>query len=200
MLECNRVDKTKSSYMPTSMSKEEFDRFYLQEVDALHRFVIVRVRNRVDAEDITAEAFTRLLGKIETETVRSPRGYLYQIARNCITDHFHSGKGVVSIEAEESQRSEDGMGGLTAVDRVSIQKSAEQLDGIEQGMFVNSRVARVLSHCSDEDRLLLSLRYQEDLGWNDVAERLGISVISVRVRHHRLIRAIRKILQEQSDE
>gem|GEM_PF-5145955 len=182
------------------MSKEEFNNFYLQEVDALHRFVLVRIRNLVDAQDITAEAFTRLLGKIQTETVRNPRGYLYQIARNCIIDRFHSTKGVYSIEAEESSKSENYMGGLTAVDRVSMQKSAEQLEGIEDGMFVNSRVARVLSQCSNEERLLLSLRYQEDLDWQEVADRLGISVISVRVRHHRLIRSIRKILQKDRDE
>lgn len=182
------------------MSKEEFDVFYLHEVDALNRFVLVRVRNIVDAEDITAEAFTRLLGKNETETVRNPRGYLYQIARNCIIDHFRSTKGVVSIDAEESRRNEDGVGGLTSVDRVSMQKSAEQLERIERGMFANSRVAHVLSQCSNEERLLLSLRYQEDLGWQEVADRLGISVVSVRVRHHRLMSAIRKILQKDRNE
>ncbi len=186
--------------MPTSMNKEEFDEFYLREVDALNRFVLVRMHNVVDAEDVTAEAFTRLLGKIETETVRNPRAYLYQIARNCITDHFRSAKGIVSIEAEESRKNEDGVGGLTAVDRVSMQKSAEQLERVEQGMFVNSRVAHVLLQCSNEERLLLSLRYQEDLGWQEVADRLGVSVIAVRVRHHRLMNTIRKILQKDRNE
>ena len=186
--------------MPTLMSREEFKNFYLQEVDALQRFVLVRIRNLADADDITAEAFKRLLRKIETEVLRNPRGYLYQIARNCIIDHFHSAKGVVSIEAEENYKSEDGTGGLTAVDRASMQKSAEQLESIERGIFANSRVQHVLSQCSDEERLLLFLRYQEDLDWQDVGDRLGISVIAVRVRHHRLIRGIRKILQKARDE
>jgi RNA polymerase sigma-70 factor (ECF subfamily) len=54
---------------------------------------------------------------------------------------------------------------------------------------------RAMSGLSDDDRILLDLRYTEDLTQEAVAERLSIPEGTVKVRLHRLRHRLRETLQ-----
>lgn len=56
-------------------------------------------------------------------------------------------------------------------------------------------VERAMAALSDADRLLLDLRYQQDLTQEAVAERLSIPEGTVKVRLHRLRHRLRETLQ-----
>ena len=56
-------------------------------------------------------------------------------------------------------------------------------------------VERALSGLSDADRMLLELRYAQDLTQEAVAERLSIPEGTVKVRLHRLRHRLRETLQ-----
>lgn len=55
-------------------------------------------------------------------------------------------------------------------------------------------LAELLSHCSDEDRMLLVRHYMEGWSSNELAPALGISPVSVRVRLLRIKNSLRESL------
>ena len=67
-------------------------------------------------------------------------------------------------------------------------------DLIEEGL----RVGAALESLSASDRELARLRYYEDLTCNTLADRLGISEATVKVRLHRMRRRLREKLEEES--
>lgn len=56
----------------------------------------------------------------------------------------------------------------------------------EDAVLTRVDVQRALSELSPADRLLLKLRYEEDLTHSNVAGALGLSVANTKVRLHRL--------------
>ena len=54
---------------------------------------------------------------------------------------------------------------------------------------------RAMARLSDDDRMLLDLRYKQDLTQEAVAERLSIPEGTVKVRLHRLRHRLRETLQ-----
>ncbi len=55
-------------------------------------------------------------------------------------------------------------------------------------------LAELLSHCTEEDRMLLVRHYMEGWSSNELAPALGISPVSVRVRLLRIKNALRETL------
>lgn len=178
------------------MNQREFELFYKGEVGPLFRFLLVRVSNRAVAEDLTSEAFSRLLKRIQEGNVQNPRAYLYQIARNCIADHFKAVRQTISIDEWSKQDEEQGDGllreleqSITAEFRRSQQYQVGQAEALAD-------VREILGPLGSEERLLLSLRYAEQYDWAEIANRLGKSIIAVRVAHHRIVKKIRDRIGE----
>ena len=71
---------------------------------------------------------------------------------------------------------------------------ASATDLVDEGL----RVDAALNALSDADRELARLRYYEDLTCATLADRLGISEASVKVRLHRMRRRLRQQLEEES--
>jgi RNA polymerase sigma-70 factor (ECF subfamily) len=67
-----------AAYPPVS-----FDSFFEQERDRLYRALWLVTRNRHEAEDLTQEAFIRVLMRWDrVAAMEDPRGYLYRTAMN----------------------------------------------------------------------------------------------------------------------
>ena len=77
-------------------------------------------------------------------------------------------------------------------------KTVEELteDSATIGASTDSTaLAELLSHCNDEDRMLLVRHYMEGWSSNELAPALGISPVSVRVRLLRIKNSLRESLQ-----
>ncbi len=87
---------------------------------------------------------------------------------------------------------------------------AEQMDGewrhgVEQK---NESIDRAAIHglmisqirtLTEEEQLIVTLRYVEDLQWEAVALNVGKSIIAVRVAHHRIIKKLRKKIEKEKN-
>ena len=61
---------------------------YGRYVEAIYRFILAQVRDREDAEDLTAETFARMIqGLSGYRHEASFKNWLYQIARNAVRNH-----------------------------------------------------------------------------------------------------------------
>ena len=68
---------------------EAFAKIYDRHVESIYRFVIIKLPRKEDAQDITAETFTRLWQHLQKhKDITNLRAFLYQIARNLVADFY----------------------------------------------------------------------------------------------------------------
>lgn len=148
--------------------------FEEQESPLLH-FAIGLVGRRSVAEELVQETFLRLhqvWGEVE-----NPRGWLYRSLRNLALNHLRDRKPESEIEENT----------VAAADT----PPAEVLGQAEAvGM-----VRLLLSDMPDEDRQLLQLKYNENLKYQEISKRTGMSVSNVGYRLHHVLKGLADALR-----
>ncbi|MGF6590748.1 RNA polymerase sigma factor [Pseudomonas sp. 2835] len=149
---------------PDPLAHETCRGFY---ADILH-FLRKRMDNANDAADMTQDVFTQWLGYRDRARVEQPRAFLFQMARNLLSDHWRRQKVRHSVLDEDAQASEQTPAG-TASDPLS---HAQQQQRLEQ-------LKLVLAELSPRRREALMLHRFEGLTQAQISARMGISVSMV---------------------
>ncbi|MDI5972797.1 RNA polymerase sigma factor [Streptomyces sp. SL13] len=168
---------------PPTRDPAGFAAFYEQQFDTVLGFVTRRIDNAPLAADLTADIFVAALEGAHTYDARrgAPVAWLYGISRNVIHAHFHGA-------ARERQ----------AVARISGRRLLDDQDvsAIEARIDAD-RAARELASAhaalSDPLRQVLDLIVVDRLTIREVAQALGISSATARVRLHRARKALRAV-------
>jgi RNA polymerase sigma-70 factor (ECF subfamily) len=152
--------------------------FYDQAFDEVYRYVCRAVLgNRALAEDLTQETFTAVVASVRAghaELQSIP--WVIGIARHKLIDHYRR------CESEQRRMSLVWVGGF----------ADEQLDDLDGA--APSRVAELLRELSSAHRLVLALRYVDDLSVEDIATAMGRSV---HATESLLVRARRALASSQ---
>lgn len=165
-----------------------FEELYGRYYSRIFAFAYRRLRTRELAEDVTADVFMKALDALPRFKWQgvSVSAWLYRIANNRITDHFRrkglSGKGVLPIDevktlVDERPLPEDRI--LAALRRAEVEEAIGKL--------------------SDQDQLVITLIFYEELTSSEVAEVMGISTNLVYVRLHRALKRMRRVLGSDGD-
>ncbi len=158
--------------------------------DRIYRYVLSLVHDPSEAEDLTQDTFLRAYS--HRDSLRDPnavRGWLYRIATHACLDRLrqrvaHRSVEPVSLDGEEGSR---------AVDSVpSGQPSA--LEIAERGQ-TGACVQRCLDFLSDSYRAVILLHEAHSLTAPEIAELLGESVGTIKIRLHRARRKLQEIMQ-----
>lgn len=139
------------------------------------------LRSADDAEEAVQEALMRAWRmRASCRQPEDPLPWLLQITRNEARRLWEQRRRRAEVLLDPE---EDWIGDEPPTERI-----AEKLD-----------VERALADLGAEDRLLLELRYGEDLTQLEVAERIGIPEGTVKVRLHRLRNRLRDALTMRYD-
>jgi len=141
--------------------------------------VFFRVSHKEVAEDITEDVFIKAWQKIGTVKAESFGGWLYQIARNRVIDHYRQDKGTVDLVEVENI--------LEAPD--DLANNANQV--LNQELFM-----RLLHQLTPEQQVIVKLKFLEDLDNPEIAELVAKSEGSIRVIQHRAIQKLQQLLEE----
>lgn len=150
-----------------------YDRHY----SAVYRYAFLRVRDRMEAEDVTSDVFMRALQSLHRYEPRAPfAAWLVRIARNAIIDRARR---AVRLEARERS--------------LALPEPA----GPEQVSIANSEARELraaLDRLSELQRDVLILRYFSGLSTDEICAALGKGPSTVRGIQHRAILALRQEL------
>ncbi|PRA61631.1 RNA polymerase subunit sigma [Pseudomonas sp. MYb187] len=135
--------------------------------DILH-FLRKRTDNASDAADMTQDVFTQWLGYRDRARVEQPRAFLFQVARNLLSDHWRRQK-VRHTVLEESTAADEQAPADTRSDPLHHVQHQQRLDQLKQ----------VLAELSPRRREALMLHRFEGLTQAQISERMGISVSMV---------------------
>ncbi len=143
--------------------------------DDIFRYLLVHVRDRQLAEDLTADTFMKAWIRLETFDFKQPRPWLYTIAKNTMTDHWRK-KQSVALEDEE-----------LASDRESLEEQ------IEQQMSAEALKAAV-SYLPDDMKSVVILRFMLRYSARKTADSLGMTEGNVRVIQYRALKKLKELL------
>lgn len=164
-----------------------FQELYEYYLDRIYRFIFFKVNTREEAQDLTSEVFFKVWQYIyhKKGTINNLNAYLYQTARNIVSDFFRSRRGMNAVEFEKGLEGEIlDTKQLEIFHQIDIQRDFE-------------RVEKVLRILRDEYREIIILKYIEGLSDKEISEILEKSKSAIRVTAHRAIQKIREILSKQ---
>jgi RNA polymerase sigma-70 factor (ECF subfamily) len=153
--------------------------------DRIYRYVLRMVKNPAEAEDLTQDTFLRAYRG--HESLRDPqavRGWLYRIATHACLDRLRQRKPQVSIDTGEG------------ADRVNavVSKSPSVLE-ITERKETSACVQRCLDFLPDSYRAVILLHEAHSLTAAEIAELLGVTVTTVKIRLHRARRKLQRIME-----
>ena len=160
----------------TDIQKEKIYRDYYGKV---YGYLLSKVSNRRDAEDLAADVFVKIYAKIDVldESKASLSTWVYTVTRNTLTDYFRTRK--VLAEIPEDMEDE-----ASAEDEVC---NAEMLEVL----------TNALETLEKRERDIIILHYYSGKTLKEIAERLGISYAYVKVLHNKALGEIKKYFQKQ---
>lgn len=155
--------------------------------DRIYRYVLGIVRNPAEAEDLTQDTFLRAYRY--GDSLRDPeavRGWLYRIATHVCLDRLRQRKPLVSLDSD----SEEGENRL----RPPVSEAPSPLD-IAERKETSACVQRCLDFLPDKYRVVILLQEAHSLTAPEIADLLGVTVATVKIRLHRARRGLQQVMK-----
>jgi RNA polymerase sigma-70 factor (ECF subfamily) len=163
--------------------RKVYEKIYHQYIDKIYRYIFLRVNSQEVAEDLTSEAFMRGWDRFKNnkdkEDIRNIQAFLYQIARNLITDYYRERGQRQSVSAEYVSMTDP---------RINLEERAVIMSDLDL-------VKAALSGLKEEYREMIVLYYLEELRVPEIAKITNKSEETVRVQIHRALQALREELE-----
>ena len=144
----------------------DIENLYRRYAGDVRRFALYLCGDAVMADEITSDTFVRAwmaAGRIRQPTVKS---YLFTIARNAYTDLLR--RAVRHRQLDENMPDT----------RISAQTQMEQSAEV-------CAVLAALQQLPEMDRTVLLMRALDGMPYEEIAETLGITVVTAKVKVHR---------------
>lgn len=162
-----------------------FGQLYEEHFDRIYRYIVLRVRNQADAEDLTQQVFLKALEHIGSYRYRGMpfSSWLFRIAHNQVVDHWKK-----KSREKVKLLTQDEMAEAGALSDDDPADQAERKVGLEQ-------LAAACERLSDGQREVISLRFAGGLSVAETAKVMGKREGAVKVLQHAALKKLRLILR-----
>jgi len=144
---------------------------FAAEESGLLRFAIGLVARRMVAEELVQETFLRF--HQVSEEVENPRGWLFRCLRNLALNHLRDRPREDALDENNTPPHE----------------ATLPAESLGRGEAVGL-VRLLLAELPPEDRDLIQLKYHENLKYDEISRRTGLSVGNVGYRLHHLLKRL----------
>jgi RNA polymerase sigma-70 factor (ECF subfamily) len=162
------------------LDSQAFAQLYEAYFDKIYRYILLRVRNEAEAEDLTQQVFMKVLQSISTYKAKGLpfSSWVYRIAHNQVVDFLRQRNKKATVDIE----------GLSLVSpgedpqhRLESELDIEQL----------KEATRQLTAAQQE---VLSLRFAGELSIAECAQIMGKSEGAIKALQHAAVQSLRKVL------
>ena len=161
----------------------------------LFGFIRSKVATNEDAEDISQEVWYQLSRVVDVEEIESFSGWLYQVARNKITDKYRK-KSNASLE-DFAYADEDG--DINFRELLLIDKSATPEETFFKEMFWEE-LMRALDELPENQRSVFVQNELEDMTLQEIADKTGENLKTIISRKGYAVKHLRKRLKDLYNE
>jgi len=169
------------------VSRNDFEKFYLENMDKLYRFVYFRVgANKQVAEDLTSEIFLKALEHFDKYDERiSKSAWLFTIAKNHLINYWRDRKPTISLPTQE--QFEECENGAVEEFEFAFQAHIANLEREGDRIFIE----RLLRHLSEEETRIVTFHYLFGYNYAEIGQILGKNETAVRVAAYRALKKLR---------
>ncbi|MGH8176116.1 MAG: RNA polymerase sigma factor [Steroidobacter sp.] len=133
----------------------------------LHRYLVRRLRNPEDVNDLAQEVYMRLLRLDDAKSVRDPLAYLYRVASSVVAD-FWTGAGREQVEIDND-----------AVEEWAENPESALPDDLAERLNLQQQLERAIAQLPPTQAAVLVLHKRDGLSYEEVARTLNLSVHTV---------------------
>lgn len=163
--------------------KPSFVEVYEEHRSNIYRFVLKRVRDGEDAEDLTALTFLKVFlayDQFVGESKRSLRAWIFRIAENLVVDYYRAA-------AKERRALSLEKAALRGVDEREVESQVETAETLRWA----------IGQLRPRHREVITLRFVEGYRYEEIAGILGLPLGTVQSRLHRALRQLGEILMKR---
>ncbi|WML45155.1 RNA polymerase sigma factor SigX [Neobacillus sp. PS3-40] len=162
-----------------------FEELYQKYHHDVFQFLFYMVRNKEHAEDLVQEVYIRVLKSYDRfEGRSSEKTWLFSIARNVAIDFFRKQKGWKQRMLEKFDWTVQQVKDEEPIpEEIALQK--EEIKWIYE----------CLSHCTIDQRVVIVLRFLNDLSIAETATALGWTESKVKTTQHRSLKVLRNQME-----
>jgi RNA polymerase sigma factor (sigma-70 family) len=172
MSEQARLDVPRLGVHEAQFPPEPFESFFERERDDLYRALWLVTRNRFEAEELTQEAFVRVLERWDRVSVmEAPRAYLFRTAMNA----FRTSYGRAILAAKRTMRA------------MPVDDAIAEIDGRDAAV-------RALARLSPRQRAAVVLTDMLGFRSEEAARMLGIRASTLRAHASRAHAALKETM------
>lgn len=159
--------------------QEAFAQLYEEYFDKIYRYVVIRIGNKAEAEDLTQQVFLNALRSISSFKWKGVpfSAWLYRIAHNLVVDFLR----------KRAKHTTDSLDGSEAVSGSNPQLEVERKVDIERLLLATQRLTKLQHE-------VISLRFSGELSIAEAAKIMGKSQGAVKALQHSALAALRKTL------
>lgn len=164
-----------------------FENLYSKYHHDVFQFLFYMVKNREQAEDLVQEVYIRVLKSYQRfEGKSSEKTWLFSIARNVAIDHFRKQKGWKQRLIEKFDWNTQQVKDKNPIpEDVTLQKEEVSL------------IYHCLDLCTVDQKMVIIMRYMQELSIAETAEALGWTESKVKTTQHRALKVLRKEMEDR---
>jgi RNA polymerase sigma-70 factor (ECF subfamily) len=196
MIETCQTEKAKRDYILLRKALDHNDQQAYAELMSLYRdsiyYMLVRmVKNKDDAEDLTLMTFGKAFRYLDKYTPKYAFStWLYRIALNNSIDFLRVKNNMPQYFDEDLYTNS-----ATSI----IDQSEDNLQRTPEEEVIDKQRLQLLraavSELPDKYRKVIELRYYEDLAYEEIAERLGLTLSNVKIQIMRAKQMLAQLMQ-----
>ncbi len=158
-----------------------FERLYHLYADDVYRFCFWLTGNADDAKDITSETFVRVWTAGTEMRFESVKAYLFAIAKNLWLREKGKRKKITRIDQE-------------------VHDSGRNTEERFQDRYDLEVALKALQTLPEVDRVVLLMRAEDELSYDDIAAATGLTVSSVKVKLFRARKKMQSFVKTEQGE
>ena len=160
------------------MKKEkQIKEYIVKNKESLYRFAYSYVRNEDDALDIVHDAICKSLTNVSTlKNIDNIKPWIYQIVSNCAIDYIRKNKKYVSLNED-----------------------LQELNAIKYDTYEDIDLQEALERLPEKYRVVIILRYFEDMKIRDIAQILKENENTIKTRLYNGISKLKIELIEEEE-
>ena len=173
--EIELVEKAKQDY-------SAFDKLYEYYMPRIYGYVLSRVQNVEEAQDLTSQTFEKaVLGLHDFEMQDNIRfsSWLYRIAINNLTDYYRRAGRRKNVDIADYEN-----------------KLSDEKNNLEEDVASSDEMLRHLEKLPSENQQILILKFFQDLSNEEISEIMGIKYNHVGVKLYRALKKLKEIIKE----
>ncbi|XXM74131.1 RNA polymerase sigma factor SigX [Lysinibacillus sphaericus] len=164
-----------------------FDELYSKYHQDVFNFLIYMVQNRQQAEDLVQEVYIRVLKSYQNfEGKSSEKTWLFSIAKNVAIDHFRKQKNWKNRILEKFDWGRNELASEEALPE-EITMANEEIQELYQ----------CLKQCPTDYRLVIIMRYLQELSIKETSEILDWSESKVKTTQHRALKWLKQEMKQR---